>query len=40
MILAAALARDVLVGGAIPEAFVPLLFVVGYLLGIFWVGSP
>ncbi len=39
-LLGASLARDLLVGGRVPETFVPLLFVVGYVLGTFWVGSP
>lgn len=39
-LLAASLARDFLVGGRVPPQFVPVLFIVGYVLGIFWVGSP
>lgn len=40
VVLGVALARDAFVGGEIPAHFVPLLFLVGYVVGIFWVGSP
>jgi hypothetical protein len=40
LLLAAALTRDALVGGRIPENLVTYLFLIGYATGVFWVGSP